>query len=362
MKNAKVNPANWKGKNVFVTGHTGFKGGWLSLWLHTMEAKVTGYAHDPETTPNFHGLVGLGPKLANDVRGDINDFELLKSSMNTAKPEIVIHMAAQPLVRKSYREPVKTYMDNVMGTISVLEAVRQTPSVRAVVVITTDKCYENKEWHWAYREDEPMGGYDPYSSSKACAEIATAAWRRSFFKDDVLVATVRAGNVVGGGDWSEDRLIPDAVRAARAKTPLIIRNPNATRPWQHVLDPVHGYLLLGERLLEGRKDLATAFNFGPRDEDARPVHEVLNLLQKNWAGGFEWTVETSDKNPHEANLLKLDSSRAKALLGWSPRWQLEDTLAKTAEWYRTAPESDRKLYDLSVRQLNDFFTESSTER
>lgn len=353
MSSKTVNPAQWKGKSVFVTGHTGFKGGWLSLWLHSMQAKVTGYSLAPETNPNFFTVVGLDKKIK-DVRGNINDFSLLTKSMQEAAPEIVIHMAAQPLVRRSYREPVQTYMDNVMGTISVLEAIRQTPSVKSVVVITTDKCYENREWVWPYREDEAMGGYDPYSSSKACAEIATAAWRRSFFKDDVLVATVRAGNVIGGGDWSEDRLIPDAVRAAKNNTALVVRNPDAVRPWQHVLDPVHGYLMLGERLMNRDKELATAFNFGPRDEDARPVREVLDALKKSWGSGFDWKVEQSDKNPHEANLLKLDSSRAKRTLGWKPRWQLETALEKTAEWYKTALQDERKLYDLTVKQIHEF--------
>jgi len=351
-----VDPVFWKGKKVFLTGHTGFKGGWLSLWLDSMGAKVTGYAHDPETKPNFFDLVKLGDRLS-DVRGDLNDFEKLSGALQKSDSEILIHMAAQPLVRKSYREPVKTYMDNVMGTISVLEAVRKASSVKTVVVITTDKCYENREWLWPYREDEAMGGYDPYSSSKACAEIATAAWRRSFFENStnpVKVATVRAGNVVGGGDWSEDRLIPDAVRALTSKSVLKIRNPSSVRPWQHVLDPLHGYLTLAEKLHLKATNISSAYNFGPQDEDSLPVQNVLEVFKSHWGPDFRWEVEASTLNPHEAGLLKLDSSRAKAELGWTPRWKLNETLSHTAEWYRTALVKPAALTDLSLSQISAF--------
>ena len=338
---SQVNPKFWNSKKVFVTGHTGFKGGWLSFWLHSMGAKVQGYSLDPETKENFFDALKL-QELVNDKRGDINNFELLTRTMIDSSPEIVFHMAAQPLVRRSYREPVKTYMDNVMGTISVLEAIRKTPSVKTVVVITTDKCYENKEWVWPYRENEPLGGYDPYSSSKACAEIATAAWRNSFFKNEVLVATVRAGNVIGGGDWSEDRLLPDGVRAISQGKPLIVRNPNAVRPWQHVLEPLSGYMLLAEKLHQ-RNDsnknevssrYAGAFNFGPSDVDARPVCEVLNLFKQHWGNGFDWKVESDQQNLHEAHLLKLDSSKAKFDLKWNPKLNLSQAIQMTAEWYR----------------------------
>lgn len=349
-----MNPSLWKDRSVFITGHTGFKGGWLSLWLNFLGAQVTGYAKDPETNPSFFNLTQLASRVR-DHRGNLSEAQKLAEALVQAKPEVVFHMAAQPLVRRSYREPVQTYLDNVMGTIYLLEAVRHAPSVKAVVVITTDKCYENREWLWPYREDEALGGFDPYSSSKACAEIATAAWRRSFLeKSNVLVATVRAGNVIGGGDWSEDRLIPDAIRAVHSRQSLVIRHPEAVRPWQHVLDPLRGYIMTAERLLAGDKSTATAFNFGPSDEDSQPVKNVLNHFKSHFGPEFSWKVESeSAQGLHEAHLLKLDSSRAKKILGWAPRWRISDSIAQTASWYKAAAEG-QDMYTFSLKQIEGF--------
>lgn len=352
-----VDPTFWRGKKVFLTGHTGFKGSWMSLWLAHMGSQVTGYSLDPAYSPSIFELAQVGKQLAKDVRGDINHFENLKNALVDSKAEIVVHMAAQPLVRLSYREPIKTYLDNVMGTLNVLEAVRQCPWVKSVVIITTDKCYENREWVWPYREDEAMGGYDPYSSSKACAEIATAAWRRSFFENGghpAKVATVRAGNVIGGGDWSEDRLIPDAIRAINSKSTLSIRNPGAVRPWQHVLDPINGYLMLAERLYKNDKDISPAFNFGPSEDDSVSVETVLNQFKSHWGDDFSWKIESSSTQPHEAGLLKLDSSRAKRQLGWKPRWNLSQALEQTATWYKSALRTDQNMRDVSIHQIETF--------
>lgn len=348
-----MSPDVWKNRSVFITGHTGFKGGWLSLWLHSAGAKVTGYALDPETNPCFFERTKLGEKIQ-DIRGDINSHESLFGAMTKSSPDVVFHLAAQPLVRRSYREPVKTYMDNVMGTISVLEAVRKVPTVKVVVVITTDKCYENREQDRPYIEDDPLGGYDPYSSSKACAEIATAAWRRSFFQTGARVVTVRAGNVIGGGDWSEDRLIPDAVRSVNEKRALSVRHPEAVRPWQHVLDPLNGYLVLAEKLLAGSDELPAAFNFGPSNKDSRSVRDVLSLVKENWGPDFEWKSEADPQSPHEAGLLKLDSSRAHEVLGWTPRWRLAQGIAQTVAWYRMAMDPKSDMYDFSWKQIQEF--------
>lgn len=358
MKSAKASPAFWKNKSVFLTGHTGFKGGWLSLWLRSMGSQVSGFSKDPEYRPNFFELLNLASKMKSDLRADINESQKLTDSLKESNAEIVFHLAAQPLVRKSYQEPIQTYMDNVMGTISLLEAVRKCPSVKAVIIITTDKCYENREWAWPYREDEALGGYDPYSSSKACAEIATAAWRRSFFQGtekNVKVVTARAGNVIGGGDWSEDRLIPDAIRSISKNTTLMIRNPRAIRPWQHVLDPLNGYLLLAEKTY-GTEAHAHSFNFGPSDDDSVSVQTVLELFQSYWGPDFKWIAELNPANPHEAALLKLDSSRAKSQLAWSPRWILSESLKHTVDWYKTALAQPEKLETVSLKQLELFLS------
>jgi CDP-glucose 4,6-dehydratase len=327
----------YAGKRVFLTGHTGFKGSWLAFWLLCLGADVTGLGLSPETSPNHFDLLHLPLK---SVIEDIRDLQAVKRAIGESKPEIVFHLAAQPLVRRSYKEPVETFSTNVMGTVHLLEACRRTDSVRAVVIITSDKCYENREWVWGYRENDPMGGYDPYSASKGCAELATASWRYSFFHPDqygntlrTLLASVRAGIVIGGGDWSEDRLVPDIVRAVEAGRPMIIRNPEATRPWQHVLDPLSGYLLLGQRLLEGKKEFAQAWNFGPSDEDSLPAAEVVRRIKSHW-DAFEYVLQPKAEQPHEAGLLKLDCAKARTLLKWRPVWDSAKTFEKTAEWYK----------------------------
>ena len=329
----------WQGRRVFLTGHTGFKGSWLALWLTQLGAQVRGYALDPWTQPNIFTTAGVGG-LVEDIRGDVLDLSRLRASMADFAPEVVFHLAAQPLVRRSYVDPVGTYAANIMGTVHLLEAVRQTPGVRAVVCITTDKCYDNKEWVWPYRETDALGGYDPYSSSKACAELVTAAYRTSYFPvgsmhdQRVAVATARAGNVIGGGDWSEDRLIPDLVRGFAAGEPVRIRRPLSIRPWQHVLEPLHGYLLLAEGLLQGETAFASAFNFGPSDEDAWTVEQIATKMASLWGDGAGW-IRDADPGAHEAGYLKLDSSKARAKLKWRPKLSIECALEWTANWYRS---------------------------
>lgn len=331
-------PHFWQGKRVFLTGHTGFKGSWLSIWLHSLGAQVTGYALDPPTAPSLFELAGVGG-LVNSVIADIRDLDRLTSEMQKASPEIVIHMAAQPLVRDSYKIPVETYAINVMGTVHLLEAVRSCTSVRAVVNVTTDKVYENREWHWGYRENEPFGGYDPYSNSKGCSELVTAAYRSSYFNPleydshGVAVASARAGNVIGGGDFAADRLVPDVIRAILSKEPVMIRNPHAIRPWQHVLEPLSGYLLLSQRLFENGAQYAGGWNFGPPEEDARPVEWLVERLCTMWGGEASWLLDGGN-HPHEAHYLKLDCAKAHAELGWWPRWGLERALASIVEWTR----------------------------
>lgn len=328
----------WQGRRVFLTGHTGFKGSWLSLWLSRLGAQLRGYALDPCTEPNMFRLAAVGTVL-DDVRGDIRDYSKLEASMTEFAPEIVFHMAAQPIVRQSYADPVGTYATNIMGTVHVLEAVRKTPSVRAVVCVTTDKCYQNQEWVWPYRENDPLGGYDPYASSKACAEIVSAAYRSSFFplerlqEHHVALATARAGNVIGGGDWSEDRLIPDLVRGFASGQPVLIRRPNAIRPWQHVLEPLHGYMMLARELLAQQAKFATAYNFGPGDEDIWPVERIADKLVQMWGDGASW-IRDSVPGVHEDHVLRLDASKARADLGWQPRLKIETALEWTAAWYR----------------------------
>lgn len=336
----------YKNRRVFITGHTGFKGSWLSLWLSSLGADVSGYALDPETTPNHWDMTNLS--LTHETRGDIRDATQLAEAVKKAQPDIVFHLAAQPLVRRSYRDPLETFDTNVMGTANLLEACRQTPSVRAIVVITTDKCYENKEWEWGYRENDRLGGHDPYSASKACTEIVANSYRQSFFlqKDGPLLATARAGNVIGGGDWSEDRLIPDMVRSVQAGKSLTIRAPNATRPWQHVLDPLSGYLLLGKYLLEGRAEFAEGWNFGPDHTGNRTVEDILTTMRREWPA-VTWEKDTSSQ-PHEATLLQLDSTKARQQLGWAPRWSLDESLRQTANWYRHYIETGKTI---SAEQL-----------
>lgn len=330
--NSSVAPDFWRGKRVFLTGHTGFKGSWLSLWLQSMGAELHGLALTPPTTPNLFEVASVASGMASTV-GDIRDYETVRATMAAFKPEIIIHMAAQPLVRLSYSEPVATYATNVMGTVHVLEAARHAGSVRAIVNVTTDKCYENKEWAWGYREDEPMGGYDPYSNSKGCSELVTSAYRRSFFQHaGIALASARAGNVIGGGDWAADRLVPDILRAFEQNQPVIIRNPHATRPWQHVLEPLSGYLTLAERLYTDGQVWAEGWNFGPHDDDARPVQWIVEQLVNSWGNGSSWQLDGGE-HPHEANYLKLDISKAKARLGWTPSWHLGTALEKITTWH-----------------------------
>jgi len=322
----------WRNKRVLLTGHTGFKGSWLSLWLQSLGANLRGVSLTPATEPALFEVARVVEGMEHCI-ADIRDFAALKRLMDEFHPEIVIHMAAQPLVRLSYQLPVETYATNVMGTVHVLEAARHSGSVKAIVNVTTDKCYENREWVWGYREDEPMGGHDPYSNSKGCAELVSSAYRKSFLQAaGIAIATARAGNVIGGGDWAPDRLVPDILRALQSHEPVLIRNPNATRPWQHVLEPLSGYLVLAERLYTQGKADAEGWNFGPRDEDARPVQWIAEYLCAAWGNGAKWALQPDD-HPHEANYLKLDISKAKQRLQWTPRWTLETALNHITEWH-----------------------------
>ena len=327
-----VNPLFWKGKRVFLTGHTGFKGSWLSLWLQSMGATVKGYSLAPQTNPNLFDIASVAQNMESQF-GDIRELNELTASMQTFEPEILIHMAAQPLVRLSYKDPVDTYTTNVIGTVNVLEAARKCVHLKAIVSVTTDKCYENREWEWGYRENEPMGGHDPYSSSKGCAELVTAAYRASFSNtpNRAALASARAGNVIGGGDWAEDRLIPDILRAFEQKEPVVVRNPLSTRPWQHVLEPLSGYLVLAQHLYNDGAAFAQAWNFGPRDEDCKPVSWILDKMVNKWGDGASWKLDQNN-NPHEAGFLKLDCSKAALKLNWSPKWNLEHTLDTIINW------------------------------
>ena len=338
------------GKRVLVTGHTGFKGSWLSLWLKQLGAEVVGISLSPQTQPNHWDLLGLESTVQHHEL-DIRQASEVASVFKASQPEMVFHLAAQPLVRHSYRDPLQTWSTNVMGTANVLEACRQTRSVRAILAVTTDKCYENQEWVWGYRETDRLGGHDPYSASKASSELVAASYRRAFFHTDgaPLLATARAGNVIGGGDWSEDRLIPDLVRALLAQESVEIRSPNATRPWQHVLESLSGYLLLGQKLIEGNKNFESAWNFGPDRNGNRTVADVLNRLKTYWPE-VKWH-QTASPQPHEASLLYLDSAKAHNHLGWQPVWDLDATLEQTADWYRAFQSS---LTTISTQQLAQY--------
>lgn len=353
---AQLNPVFWRGKRVFLTGHTGFKGSWMSLWLQSMGAEVHGLALAPPTTPALFNEARVAQGM-HSALGDIRDYTTVQKAMSAAKPDIVLHMAAQPLVRYSYQAPVETYATNVMGTVHVLEAARHVGSVRAMVNVTTDKCYENKEWVWGYREDEPMGGFDPYSSSKGCAELVTSAYRRSFFQNSgIALASARAGNVIGGGDWADDRLIPDILRAFEKKQAVVIRNPHATRPWQHVLEPISGYLLLAEQLYTHGQDFAGGWNFGPHDGDAQPVQWIVEQMVQAWGHGARWQLDGGE-HPHEANYLKLDISKAKAALGWQPRWRLPTALNYIIDWHQAWLDG-QTMHDVCHAQIQQFMKTS----
>ncbi len=353
----------YKGKRVLVTGHTGFKGSWLSIWLHELGAEVIGVALEPYSDKDNFVLSGIGSKIKADIRADIRDGEKLKQIFAKYQPEIVFHLAAQPLVRLSYEIPVETYEANVMGTIHVMEAIRATESVRVGVMITTDKCYENKEQIWGYREDEPMGGYDPYSSSKGCCEIAISSWRRSFFnpadydkKHHVALASVRAGNVIGGGDWAKDRIIPDCIKALEANKPIDIRSPRSIRPWQHVLEPLSGYMLLATKMYQEPTKYCEGWNFGPHMESVTPVWDVASLVIKNYGSGE--LRDLSDPNAlHEAKLLMLDITKAQIKLGWQPRMNISQCIELVVDWYKKYKSTD-EVYALCVAEINKYLSYS----
>jgi CDP-glucose 4,6-dehydratase len=336
---------------VLVTGHTGFKGGWLCGVLGGMDAAVAGYSLPPPTSPSFHDAVGLAGRVDETI-GDVRDLATLTAALERTQPEVVFHLAAQPLVRRAFNDPVETYSTNVMGTVNLMEAVRRTPSVRAVVVVTSDKVYDNVEWVWSYREPDRLGGREPYGTSKAACELVVEAYRNSYRRDGLAIATVRAGNIIGGGDWAEDRLIPDAVRAFSKGQPLIIRNPAAVRPWQHVLEPVAGYMMLAEKLLAGDLSFEGGWNFGPSYTDARPVSEVVNAVAELWGDGVFWQL-ANGAQPYEAKLLTVDSSQAITRLKWVPRWNLAGALRRTVDWYK-AFLSGSDMLRVTETQIREF--------
>lgn len=348
-----MTPDFWRGRRVFLTGHTGFKGSWLSIWLQSLGAELSGLALAPPDGPGLFAQAKVGEGMSSAL-GDIRDLSTVQRAMAAHRPEIVIHMAAQPLVRSSYTDPVATYATNVMGTVHVLEAARRVDSVRAIVNVTTDKCYENREWVWGYREHEPMGGHDPYSNSKGCSELVTSAYRRSFLAEaGVAVATARAGNVIGGGDWATDRLVPDILRAFERGEPVLIRNPLSIRPWQHVLEPLSGYLTLAEKLLSDGQAWAEGWNFGPPEGDVKTVQWIVERMAREWGRGAAWRAESSADAPHEARYLKLDISKASSLLGWRPVWNLATALQQINLWHQAylAGKSTRAV---TMQQIDSF--------
>lgn len=348
----------WYRKKVFLTGHTGFKGSWLSIWLSAMGANVTGFALEAPTQPSLFNSAKVDKILANSYISDIRNLESLTKAILESKPDIIIHMAAQPLVRESYINPVETFSTNVMGTVNLLEAARKSSSVKAVLNVTTDKCYENKEWIWGYRENEPLGGYDPYSSSKACSELVTSSYRNSFYngndynKHGVAIASARAGNVIGGGDWAVDRLVPDCLRALVAGEVIRVRNPNSIRPWQHVLEPLSGYITLIQKMWGNGAVFSDSWNFGPSHEDAKPVGWIVDQLCRLWGENSGYIIDTGE-HPHEANYLKLDISKANQKLNWYPNWNLNIALEKIVEWGR-AFQSNNDMQEICLKQIGEF--------
>jgi CDP-glucose 4,6-dehydratase len=347
----------WFNKRILITGHTGFKGSWLSLWLQSLGAQVIGYAHNPPTTPNLFDLAKVEEGIVS-VIGDVRNFEALKKVFDEHKPEIVIHLAAQSLVKYSYNNPVETYSTNVMGTINLLEAVRQSQGIKVVLNVTSDKCYENREWIWGYREDEPMGGFDPYSNSKGCSELVTSAYRNSYFNPKlfashgVALSSARAGNVIGGGDWADNRLIPDMLRAISKGNPVNIRSPNAIRPWQHVLEPLSGYLLLSQKMYESGAKYSGAWNFGPNDNDTRSVEWIANLLTDVWGQNASWKID-KEVHPHEAHYLKLDCTKAKTILNWEPKWSLTEAIHSICLWHKAYLKGDN-IKSVCFKQIDDY--------
>ena len=352
---ADVLTGGWGGREVFLTGHTGFKGGSMAALLGRLGARVTGYALAPEPGPSLFGSAGISELVQGSIIADIRDEARLTQAMRAAQPEVVFHLAAQALVRRARAEPDETFETNVMGTLRVLQAVRATPSVKAVVVVTSDKVYDNREWPWPYRETDALGGKEPYGASKAACEMIVQAWRHSYFSDadqPVAIATARAGNVIGGGDWAVDRLVPDAMRAFAAKAPLVVRNPSAVRPWQHVLEPVAGYVRLADALLGGLVVPEDGgFNFGPAGDDARAVSAVADVLASRWGDGARWERDAA-AHPYEARLLEVDSNRARSVLGWSPKWRLDEGVARTVDWYR-AVASGEDARAVTLAQIED---------
>jgi len=344
-----VNNKFWKNKKVLITGHTGFKGGWLSIWLQHLGAEVIGVSLDPLTPTNFYNQADVALGMLS-LRGDIRNGELVEQIFQQHKPEVVFHLAAQPLVRYSYKHPVETYETNVMGTLHVLEAIRRIDTVQAAIMITTDKCYENQEWYWGYREIDPMGGHDPYSSSKGAAELLIASYRSSYLPN--ILASVRAGNVIGGGDWAEDRIIPDIIRDFQTGDTLNIRNPQAIRPWQHVLEPLAGYMQLAKQIANNGKEYASAWNFGPKEEDAKPVQWIVEQMAKQWGDNAKWAIDQAE-HPHEANYLKLDCSKAHTKLNWHPKWSLQTTLQKIIQWHQ-AESNQKDMRQYTISQIEQY--------
>ena len=348
-----IDQSFWKGRRVLITGHTGFKGGWLSLWLTQLGAKVSGYAIDSPSTPCFYEEAKVASSLEKSINGDIRDAELFAKAVSDVSPEIVIHMAAQSLVKESYTDPSLTYSTNIMGTVNLFEAVRKTPSVKVILNITSDKCYENNELNLGYSEADPMGGYDPYSSSKGCAELISSAYRKSFFQQEgIAIATARAGNVIGGGDWAKDRIIPDAIRAFISNKPLLVRNPVATRPWQHVLEPLLGYILLCQQLMHCPSDFSEGWNFGPSKQNEESVSKIADIMVKNWGEQASWELD-KESHPHEAHILRLDCSKANDKLNWKTTWSLDRALIETIQWYKIWS-AKKDMYQFSLLQIENY--------
>jgi CDP-glucose 4,6-dehydratase len=355
MENLAMMGDFWAGKRVFITGHTGFKGGWLSIWLKMMGAEICGYSLAPSSTPNLFNEAKIGASIQS-VIGDVRDRHLLQQTIDQFQPEVIFHLAAQSLVRESYTDPVTTYETNVLGTVNILEAARSIKGVQSIIIVTSDKCYENKEWLWGYREGESLGGDDPYSSSKACAELVSSAYRKSFFdgsQQTAGIATVRAGNVIGGGDWATDRLIPDLIQSFINNKPAYVRNPKAVRPWQHVLEPLFAYLLLAEKLYSD-KAFADSWNFGPDISETKPVEWIANTLSEIWGQKACWRADEGT-HPHEAHLLKLDSTKAKSVLHWHPKTNLKTALTMTAEWFKAYMRGE-DILDFTKVQIRQFLT------
>jgi CDP-glucose 4,6-dehydratase len=360
MEGVVMDPAFWKGRRVFLTGHTGFKGGWLALWLQRLGAHVTGFSLDAPTQPSLFKVANVAAGM-HGVHGDVRDLVALTAAIRISRPEVILHLAAQSLVRASYDDPVGTYATNVMGTLHVLQAARAVEGVRSIVVVTTDKCYENREWVWGYREQDPMGGFDPYSSSKGCAELVTASMRNSFFpphahdRHGVAIASARAGNVIGGGDWAADRLVPDMLRSLASGSVAMLRSPGAIRPWQHVLDPLAGYLQLAERLHVDGAACGEAWNFGPDESDAWPVQRLAERVVAAWGSGAACRAAEGSAGPHEAHWLKLDSSKARQRLGWRPRWHIEQAIDQTVAWAR-AHHGGMDMHRFTIGQIEEYLS------